>query len=61
MDDESVIFPSVAETKVYKNVRGDLVVRQTGWPEEDMFVVIPKEFFDIFIESAKTLFPEGEL
>jgi hypothetical protein len=37
-----VKLPKSLETEVYTNVHGDLVIRQSDFPEDDIVVILPQ-------------------
>ena len=39
--EEGNVFESCQALQVYPNECGDIVLRQKGYPEEDVFVIIP--------------------
>lgn len=41
--DESNVFETVRGVAVYRNPKGDIVIRQEGWPDDDAVIVIPIE------------------
>ena len=39
--DDDTVFVTELGIAVYRNPKGDIVIRQEGWPDEDSVIVIP--------------------
>jgi len=50
-DTESVILPEQPATAVYFNPRGELIIRQKRWPDDDSFIYIAPDFVSEFIDK----------
>jgi hypothetical protein len=50
-DESSIVLRAQAETAIYRNPVGDLVIRQRNWPDEDSFVVITANCEAQFIDQ----------
>jgi hypothetical protein len=50
-DESSIVLRAQAETAIYRNPVGDLVIRQRNWPDEDSFVVIAANCEAQFIDQ----------
>jgi hypothetical protein len=46
-----VILPEQPATAVYFNPRGELVIRQKRWPDDDSFIYIAPDFVSEFIDK----------
>jgi hypothetical protein len=51
VNDDSIILHEQPETACYFNPRGDLVIRQRGWPDEDSTVIISRGCVDEFLDK----------
>ena len=49
-DRESVVLPEQPETAVYWNPRGELVIRQRRWPDDDSIIYITRANLDTFLD-----------
>lgn len=54
-------LPQVPETDVYVNANGHLVIKQDQYPEEPVFVVLPKAYALAVVDLIKLLIESGEL
>jgi hypothetical protein len=50
-DTEGVILPEQPATACYWNRRGELVIRQKGWPDDDSFIYIAPDFISEFVDK----------
>lgn len=41
-DKSAIVIRSQSETAIYWNDDGDVVIRQSGWPDEDQEVIISR-------------------
>jgi hypothetical protein len=54
-DTESVILPEQPATACYWNPKGELVIRQKGWPDDDSFIYIAPNLVSEFIDKLTDL------
>ena len=54
-------LPAVHETEIYVNRNGHLVVKQDHYPEEPVFVVLPKAYALMLAKEIKRLVADGSL
>jgi hypothetical protein len=51
-DTESVIIHDQPSTAVYLNERGQVVIRQAQWPDDDSFVYVSPEFVGVLARAV---------
>jgi hypothetical protein len=51
-DTDAVILPEQFLTACYFNPKGELVIRQRRWPDDDQFIFIAPESIDTFIDKV---------
>jgi hypothetical protein len=49
--DDSIILREQPETAIYYNPEGSLVIRQRGWPDEDVIIIIAEQSIDQFLDK----------
>jgi hypothetical protein len=50
-DADAIVLDAQAETAVYWNRRGELVIRQRHWPDDDSFILISRTNVSDFIDK----------
>jgi hypothetical protein len=49
--DDIIVLHEQPRTAIYWNPNGALVIRQQNWPDEDVFVLIAREYLATFIDE----------
>jgi hypothetical protein len=56
-----VKLPQVHETEVYTNEDGHLVIKQGNFPEEDVYIILPKTYAIALATKINQLATSGQL
>jgi hypothetical protein len=52
-DDDSFVLEEQAQTAIYHNEAGQVIIRQRGWPDDDAFVVIDRAHLQTVIDKLE--------
>jgi hypothetical protein len=47
---ETVLLPAQGKITIGWNTDGDMILRQTDWPNEDAVIIIGRDYIDMFID-----------
>jgi hypothetical protein len=47
---ETVLLPAQGEIKIGWNEDGDMILRQSDWPNEDAVIIVARDYLDMFID-----------